>query len=234
MKATQDVFLVRGVNHQQIVEDYLDGKYDNLDLPIEKPILKKKTGAHTHVQKSAVGKNHLDPIYERVTSNGNYRVYTTNSARCRSYLAEIAETSPNKHQEPSPDGRVEFCDHCRVTITGDILVVPIYHKKYGDVTVLSGEYIVGHYCCARAIIRQKKREDPLSSLYKDSEQILNHIARKLDIPISSNSAPDWKLLEDNGGSMPRAEYYNGETVFRSHPSVICLPVKSQWETKIEN
>ena len=35
-QATQATFLLRGINHEQLVRDYLSGKFDDLDLPKSK------------------------------------------------------------------------------------------------------------------------------------------------------------------------------------------------------
>lgn len=104
-QATQATFLLRGINHEQLVRDYLSGKFDDLDLPKSKPKKSTETGGSRkkHVQEVGVGKDDYAAIYEKKTGAGMYRVYTTNSDAFKVYLAEISPSGdelPMKKKRP--------------------------------------------------------------------------------------------------------------------------------------
>lgn len=236
-KATQPTFLLRGVNHQKLVREYLNSGFKDLSLSKEKPSFSKSKGTtKTHLQETGIGRDSCDPVYERKSGENRYRVYTTNSDKYRIYLAEIT-TDAKSEDDPSlreKQTQKELCDHCRQEISGDILVVPIEMQKKGSITIVSGEYVVGHYCCALAIIREELRKNPLSAQYKSSEQILKQLCFCLKGFYPKNPAPYWKLLDNNGGSMNSETFYGGESEFRKNPSLVFAPVKSQWETKLRD
>ena len=232
-KNTESTFILRGINPQEILRKYLNGDYDNLDLPNLKPKINKNKN-NKHVQEVGVGTNPYDPIYEKNINGSTYRVYTTNSAIFKNYFSSIKDVNEKIETKTSTKNTniIHFCDHCLQQIEGDVLVVPTAEEIRDGVTYYYGEYVAGHGSCALALIRDEIRKNPLASHYKNAEQRLKHIITKLGIAYPRYPAPGRKALIENGGAMTKDIYYNGEKDFRKDQSMIFLPIKAQWETKI--
>src|SRR4029077_6722973 len=116
------------------VKEYLDGLYDDEDLPLPSTIVegkarggKKPKKSVKHVQEKTVGKSNFDDIYEKTVGSARYRIFTTNVSLFRAYVAELTvsdddsvDVKPKKSNkgvkisQPAPDVSRRFattCDH---------------------------------------------------------------------------------------------------------------------------
>jgi hypothetical protein len=262
-KSTQPTILLKNINHEQIVKDYLDGLYDDEDLsprstgPIPKSQRAGPMGAtksSRHVQDTGIGKTKFDEIYEKIIGFNRYRVYTTNVTNFAVYISDYSleanaddgakrgqngqgksiekarnkVSTENKLREKIP----AVCDHCRQEIEQDFLVAPMHYKHDSDRLIVFGEYIACRFGCARAIAQEQRRLNPLSTKYKNSEQILNYLAIKMTGLPAPPPTPRWDALAPRG-SMDKETYYNSEKEFIKDPNIVFAPVKSQWIVKVD-
>lgn len=229
-RATKHTMLLKDINHDEIVKKYLRGEYKDIDLPVEKPTFAKNFATKSHIQEVGVGRSERDSVYERVVNSTTYRVYTTNSDLYNTYAAIIEENGILSESISSSSRH--YCDHCRQLISGDMLVVPLFVRKHGSKTLVYGNLIAGHSSCALALIRNEARAEPHNHQWRECERLLKSICLGITGSIPEYPAPHWKLLSDNGGSMPADVFYNGDKEFKTNPNYICLPVKAQSDTKV--
>ena len=228
---THPTFLLRGINHEEILKAYLNGEYDTMGLSSipKKPQL-GRIKAIKHVQETGVGKDDQCAVYDKVAGSSTFRVFTTNAGYYKPYVMDI-DTSEEAETAALVINKAVNCDYCRQPITLIPLVVPIRSVKKEGKLVVSGTYIVGHSCCALAIIREQNRLNPQNSQYRDSEQILKNVVFLLTGIVPTRQAPDWKLLEANGGSMEASTYYDSDIVLEPNPNVVFTVAKTQWDAK---
>lgn len=229
--SVQTTICLRGIDTAKILDEFLKGDLDHLDLPNTKVTFAKTYSKH--VQELGVGKGPTDAMYEKSINSVQYRVYTTNCDLYHTYhVAVLDGTVKSTNETLAATETHQLCDHCRQPTTGNLLVVPRVIRKSGKKTLIYGEMIACHYVCALAIIRSEARLDPHNFIWKEAERILKSIWHEIYGAVPLNPAPHWKYLVANGGSMPADEFYSGEHEYKNSCNYVFLPIKAQCESKI--
>lgn len=203
-------FLLRAVDPNAVLEAYLEGAYQQVTEPPGKVLAAKEISLAP-----SYGQSQKSEIYTyRNKSNNQTVVVTTNHD---AYEAVI-------------DGKVyrpSRCLWCRGPIEEEPIGIPV------KMTISEGIYYFHldrpHYCsfeCCFAELCLDNKRCVREPLYCDSEQMLRLFFREVVGEEQLTAAPDWWLLEDNGGPLSRQDWKAHHYV--RTPSIITLPIKTEY------
>ena len=197
----KSIFLLRSVEHNNVYNNYINGKYTNITIP------KLTITAIPTIDKQ----NNSDD--ERITylnkSNELVTVITTNHQHYKSCI-DRTEYKP------------KFCLWCRDKIEKP-LGIPIKMVIYNNNVVFYVDRC--SYCspeCVYAEIRCENMKNIRNIHYIDSETLLHIMCKFMDIE-EVKPAPDWWLLDINGGPLTKDEFKR--TTYKPTCNVIQLPIK---------
>lgn len=180
-------FLLRKVDYATIVSKYNQSYYSTMTLPTSDDKTKKAIS-------SGMTNRPIQPIFNPL-SLGN----VTHTSGDNVYK----DLNGNVHK----DGKYR-CHWDRCMFTGVPWGIPVSKVSYGKIDHYT---LDGCYCtpqCALAAIREnfKMMSNYRNPMYDDSEQLLLYLCYTLDDSKKLIPANDWRIIQENGGSMTIDEY----------------------------
>ncbi len=241
-KQTVPTFILRGLNHKEILGEYLAGTYTNIKLP-DRDISAdaKEDIPNQSIQDARVTSTLSDPIFAVQYKSYTKKIFTSGNFVTGKYTMEFIKVDnkseagskrPKKNDENDAKIKKLHCRHCLQSIDGDFLVVPTHLTVNGDVQIYSGSHIVCHLCCAASDLEYQVKIDPTNSLYKDSMAYLKNISLMTTGSSKIRYAPSADLHPNNGGPLSVEDYYNGEATFRKTPNMIFAVNKMMFEEEV--
>lgn len=225
-------FLLKGINIVDITNKYLRGECSN-----RKVGAKHKMLVNNVVLETNIGTNAESEVYEFIDwSNSRQRVVTINHGLYNEFKTNVINSNP------------KVCHHCRCIIIGDPIGIPIrmeQHRNWLDpsttatatttttkkkLTVYHVQGLFHSFNCAYAIILKEyklsfKIRDPN---YCDAETLLLHMFYSMYPNKKLKPAPDWKLLNINGGPLTQEEFDKGMYNFVRSPNLVLVPLKIEY------
>ena len=230
-------FLLKGVDPLKVLSDYFLGKHQSQ----RKMDLTDKTISSTPfnlVPKYGTTADSEIYIY-RDRVNNQEKIVTTNH-EIYSRTRDTTDSVISSNELP----KYGKCMWCRREIECSPVGIPISIEWTVDLSQPQTEnpletgcikfQVDGAYCtfeCCYAGLKQYTppihlMHDPL---YMDSEQLLR-LMYQLIYPNKRfvKSAPDWRLLKDNGGPLDLKEFFSDVHQYVKTPNLVVLPIKSQY------
>ena len=217
------VLYLRGVGWQQLLEEYLSGKFAEDTLDKSSVVTLKSS----YVKPVARGTNGESPSFTYKEEGATVVVYTTN---CDQYQAKrdecLKEGDIDSALAMIPGQR---CKWCREEIKTNPVGIPVsyYKNKITDENVIHME---GAYCtfeCAFAGLKTKNRDDLLSR-YRNSESILRHLFWLSHPEQMLIAAPDWELHEINQGTLSSEAFHSKHHQYNPISNWFFLPCKQMF------
>jgi hypothetical protein len=173
--------------------------------------------------------NIMAPSYDTKNESSMYTFQDSNGTTVVAATTDSkAYTFANTNGGKLPEGG--NCAWCRRNFKQSIMMCPIKFSKHSDVASTTKEHevylfhgitIQCGYRCALAYIRANNR-DPK---FKDSEQLLRFMFSLAHPGKELNPAPNYLLLELNGGALSDADFDNPKYVYIETPNLVLLPAK---------
>jgi len=214
-------FLLRSIDPIKVLNDYLEGKFNNLAFPTDK--IKVATNMLSLAPQHGSTPNSEIYTY-RDKTNSQQVIATTNH-----YQYSIVQASNGK--ELPIAGR---CLWCLLDIEMPPIGIPVMIQYNNDEIIF---HVDGCYCtfecCYSGLLREKSASyvyrDPL---YMDSEQLLK-LMYKIMYPNEEKlkKSPDWRLLKENNGCLDRKEFFNGSHTYERTSNLVILPIKVEYTVK---
>jgi hypothetical protein len=165
------VFLLRGIEHKVVYNNYIAGKYSNVtDIPKEIELVNLAT---TSDVESITFRNRSNTLVTIITNNHH---------------------------------KVNKCLWCRDELKQDMFGIPIKMIFEQDKVIFFMDRV--NYCspeCVCAEIRHEAKRVDRNIHYTDSEVLLYTFCRYIGID-DLKPAPDWWLLDINGGPLRKEEF----------------------------
>src|SRR5680860_610576 len=214
-------FLLRGIDPVDILQKYINGEYEKLDIPKEKA-LKVDT---VITADRTIGENSESEIYEYTdVTNNRHRVITTDHARYA-----IARDGHQLDQIKKPS----ICRYCRRTFEHEPVGIPVKMEYFRDIkfTIFHIEAIICTFECARTLVKWRtqfppSRRDPL---YRDSETLLLNMFDIIYPSEKLGEIGDWWLLECNNGPIKEKDFFSKTHIYRRTTNLVMLPSKVEYE-----
>jgi hypothetical protein len=200
-------FLLRGVDPVASLEAYKSGKYSRVTEP---PSSVSPVGPVSLVI------NNSGPDSEFYTyrnkNNSHMHVITTNHKAYRAVIDNVPYLP-------------KCCLWCRGPIEADPIGIPtklVVDSDNNYIFFLDRPSYCSFECCFAEICRDNLRcvRDPL---HGDSEVLLKFFFRLATGQEELRAAPDWWLLDTNGGPLSREEYRLHR--YTRTPNIVTLPIK---------
>ncbi len=210
-------FRLKGVDPQQIIQQYLKGEYRSLTLPSSKVAVEV---ADISLDRKLTG-NYNDEVYEFTDRSGQrQRIVTVN------YSAFEAKRKGKNV--------THLCRWCRLPIesTTDLIGIPML-QEYDPVNNISTFHTEGTYNCFECVYAHLKERTRIpwpirSPGYCSSEILLRRLFSICHPREKLYPAPDWTLLDSNGGSQNSKEYFSKYHLYKPLPMVRLFPVKLEY------
>lgn len=206
-------FLLRGVEPKQAIDELFRGKHKSI----------KK------VPKSSVSSSLVSHANEVATSDRSAERLTIPIGRHKVYIITTDQRIVRAHQQGVTP--ILLCKWCRLQIDSSWVGIPVDHVKKGQEEYF---YTTGAYCCyscayahLRCILSQY-RTSSHSSKYINSEEYLKYLFHQQHPDKKLYASPDWNLLEDNGGPLPRKEFFARASTYVPLSSMKIVPTKSAY------
>jgi len=206
-------FLLKNIDPYKVALNLLMGR-------INVPTNRVNFNANVLKPDFIIGSDCTSEIYETSNSYGDkIRIVTVGHGEYNNHL-----NTTNKSDE-------NICSWCRIKFTTNPLVLPIKIQKMNNNIIVHG---TGKYCsfeCAYARIKLQTNCNlhHRDFFYADSETLLlmlYHLYyRNTD---QLQPAPDWDLLDINGGPLTKEQYHSKVHYYSNVPNIILLPIKKEY------
>ena len=218
--------LLRSVDPILVLKKYLSGDYKSLKLP-----KKTKLESKVVVVETNIGTNFESEIYEYIDwSNSRRRIATTNHEQY-AIVRDRLNNNPKLEQFGElPETKIKICHWCRrrdfkQPIVG--LPIRMEYQPNKHLFIFSVTMSFCSFGCAYALV-QKEMSAPCNirdSTYTDAETLLLRMFGVLHPGKKLVAAPDWKLLQLNGGPLRDEDFDSNHYHFRITSNIIMLPIK---------
>lgn len=226
-------FLLRGIDYLQVLNDYYQGKYNDIEIPKTKVTMSSNAVTSDY----SVGTDKHSEIYEYVGSSGNrVRMITTNHKNYNemrnklvnnSYLNNIREGIPIEYGSNN-----NICLWCRRIFSFEPVGMPI-KMEYLEDSKKNIFHVVGNYCtyecCYSHLLTRTRSQFGLKDyMYMDSESMLRIMYGKTypdQLLIEQN---EWTLAKWNGGPMSEDDFFSGRHRYEKNVSIVLLPSKNEY------
>ena len=216
--------MLRRVDPVDMLTRYLNSEYMFLTIPEEKVTM----ASYVKMGKS-LGNLPTEETY-RISDNTviGKTVITTNHSNYK-YFKDKDE---KKYDVVKPRQR---CIYCKRIIVHEPIGIPL-EMEYNNVDKNVRFYTDGTYCnfgCAYADLKRqlnvpRSYKDPL---YMDSESMLYTMYYDMHpskIGTRIIEAPDWRLLDENGGPLTSEQFDNNSYKYMQVPTLVTIPAKRQY------
>ncbi len=220
-------FLLRGLDPFLVLKNYQEGHFRKSDLtPVN---IKLESVLSREIEK---GVTCYDQIYTFEGTSNNHCIVTIGHKEFKPKLdLDRGHFSSISSQSTPP--KQKLCLWCRRTYSHLSTGVPI-NMDYNSKTGKHIYHCIGNYCgfrCAYAMIidRNNKPTHNQDPKFSTSEQLLLSFFSELYPNKELKSAPDWILLDINGGPIPEKLFDSEHYTFYGSPNVIIYPSKISYE-----
>ena len=213
-------FLLRGVDMSNILQKYQSGIY--VDFDVNK--LSKVTMSHIPIEFDNNGTSPDDQTYFYTDrSNQRQSIITTNHQNFTVYK------KTSKYVEKY------YCMWCRQSSVCHYVGIPI-KMEWDPKTKRSIFYVEHNYCsfdCCFAHLKiNSLRLMYQDCIYMDSESMLRILFHLINPGKELKAAPDWTLLQNNGGPLSVEQFNSDKVVYQHLPNIIIIPGKSEYYVEI--
>ncbi len=210
-------FRLKGVDPQQVIQRYLNGEYRSLTLPKAKVSV---SVADISLDRKLTN-NYDDEVYEFTDRSGQrQRIVTVNYSTFEAKRTGKSVT--------------HLCRWCRLPIeaTTDPIGIPML-QEYDPVNNISTFHTEGTYNCFECVYAHIKActQTPWpirNQGYCSSEILLRRLFSICYPEEKLYPAPDWILLNSNGGSLTSKEYFSKYHLYKQLSMVRLFPVKLEY------
>jgi hypothetical protein len=217
-----ETLMLRRIHPETMLKYYLEGKYKDMKIPDNKV---KISSAFVGFNKK-IGQDQTSNIYKFTDkTNTGQLIYTTNH--------QNYQYTKDKNLGKSSIHPGTKCVWCRRDITENPvgIVVKMEISPTGATFYMEDDYDT--FGCALASL---KRLNSCHHMYKDpkymdADQLLHCLYYRMypdKIGTRIKEAPDWRLLDINGGPLTGEEFDFEQVKYIEIPNVILLPLKRQY------
>lgn len=232
-------FLLRGIEVSKVVQDYLSGNYNNIEIPSAKV----NSTVRGVVADYSVGTDARSEIYEYIDRSGQRkRVITINHSnydKINSKLVNNSYMETLERDESSSNNRTigdlppgGICLWCRRKFDFYPVGTPvkIEYLEEGNKTIY---HTIGTYCtyeCCFSTLKLKTR-CPFTYRdyrYMDSESMLRSMYERVHPGEHLKDQNDWMLAQWNGGPLSEDDFFSKSHIYRRDLSLVLLPAKYEY------
>jgi len=216
MSLVRDAFSLTKVTPEEVLNKLLSGEYDELSL--DDISFKLNLAFERKVEKLTISMNGKD-FEERTISNGK--------------KVCLAHLNVELYQEFIKNGVIETpkeytCLWCRRKRVQEkpvrIPFLLVTDKKIG-VTFVHVLYTTCSYNCGLAEIENRLERYPNDKNYQEAKLIFQLLFSRAYPGIKFSPAPDYLLLEENGGPVPEEIYTSSFYKFKEDKSYVFVPAQ---------
>lgn len=215
--------MLRRVDPIGILNNYLKDTYSTLTIPENKIAIT----SYVKMGKS-LGTDPEEEVYrlKDKTVTGK-TVVTTNHTNYK-----WAKDKTDNKAGIRPQQR---CWHCKRIIVGEAVGIPL-ELETDLYTTSQRFYTDGCYCNFSCAYSDLKRQLRVSKVYKDplyvdAEALLYSLYYKIypdKMGTRIKEAPDWRLLNENGGPLTSTQFDDKTFIYKQVPTLVTIPCKRQY------
>ena len=230
----EPTFLLRGVDVANVVKQYLNGGFDDVDVPTTKV----NSAVRGVVADYSVGRDARSEIYEYVDRSGRrQRVVTINhdnynKIRSRLNGCSYKEIIENKTEQNSDLPAGGICLWCRRKFNFNPVGMPV-RIEYMESENITVYHTIGSYCtfeCCYSDLKYKTKcpfsyRDPR---YMDSESMLRRMFERSHPDEKLTEQNDWVLGQWNGGPLSEEDFFSKSHSYQRGLNMVLLPAKYEY------
>lgn len=212
-------FLLRKIDPSKIWDNYLSGKYINLQVPAKQIGVKPVPVTVSKIY----GDKAEDPTYSFRDRHGGIQVLISSN---QVYFSMVSKG------ETVFGGR---CLWCRHQFDHEAVLLPLTYQlmtleNRSVLFIAHGEGIYCDFECCLADIHEfrSKSFNSKDINYVNSEQILRYMFSSLYPNKILSPAQDYRLSKENGGSMEYSEYKSTSSRYYRTANNVMIPLKVQY------
>lgn len=222
---------LRGVNYKTLSEKIARGEYTIVRAYEPRPL---KLETKNMEQSLVVGKTETDPVYERIEKGVRKKIYTTNVQLYNEAVKRLTQTiPPTLGAKPLiTDYKVKRCSYCRRALKDDnyVLSIIVQIERDDEKTFFHGYDAACNPGCAYTQLQIEKRLNPQNAFYVHAEANFKYyVFCASETTVMPELMPNWRLLDENGGSMTSTEFDANIHPYKRLDAVVMLPMKLQFE-----
>jgi len=209
-------FVLKGIDPKDITEKYFKGKYNEVEIPP----YRIKVSDVFHVTTPSYGSSPEEPRYQfKDKNNASIVIVTSNSKNYDLYKRA-------KHFEEKD----RICPYCLRNFYHEPTPVAInIEMQECDNKIYYFFWTTNVSCCSfPCAFAWSHRESYGSHRYKCAYRHLKTLYRLMHPGKRIVEAPDWTLLETNGGPLSEEEYDKGSYKYERTSNIIFLPAKEEY------
>lgn len=213
------VFVLRRVSPREISKKYYEGYYETKDIPISKIRLSNVF----HISNPNHGSSPEDPRYQfKDKNNAPVIVVTSNSKAYTIY----------KQSKQFID-KERICPYCLRSFENSpipiVVRLDIEEKDDDESSIYYIFWVINVLCCSfPCAFSWTKRESYANYRYKIAYENLKTLFRFMYPGETFFEAPNWRLLDVNGGPLTQEEFDKGYYKYRETANMVFLPAKEEF------
>ncbi len=207
-------FVLKNIDPKEIMKDYVEGKYESIELPTSRI----KISDVFHITTPCYGSSPEEARYQFKDKNNTSIVVVTSN--CRNY--DIYKRA--KHFEEG--GR---CDWCKRDFESEPVRIPIHKQEYKKNGKMYYFFWCEDECCDfSCALSHTIRESYRDHLYKCAEDHLRFLFRLLYPREKLIKAPCYRLYKGKKGPLNDEEYKKHLYKYRRTSNIILFPAKVEY------
>ena len=207
-------FVLKNIDPKEIMKDYLEGKYENIELPTSRI----KFSDVFHITTPGYGSSPEEARYQFKDKNNTSIVIVTSN--CRDY---------DIFKRASHFGEGGRCDWCKRDFDNEPVRIPIRKEEFKKSDKTYYFFWCEDECCDfSCALAHTIRESYRDHLYKCAEDYLRLLFRLCYPGEVLVKAPCFRLYKGNKGPLNDEEYKKQLYKYRRTTNVILFPAKVEY------